>query len=178
MRQRGRGGYSCGPRCGWRRHLCDGVLLLSSSCFCLSSSCLWMSLCESSLDSLMIWLRRSILRIWYVDQRSSWIFNMALDIQPAQAVLSLVCASTDVKSLSSLSEIWTLLSLCLHILSRSSDSVLVLLIMVLLPLVPERMIPEEECCTLLVHPVIPTPQAHLQDPSWWIGVKAWWQLQK
>ena len=62
---------------------------------------------------------------------------MALDNQPAQAVLSLVCASMDVKSLSSLSEIWALLSLCSHILC----SVLALLLVVLLPLVPERLIP-------------------------------------
>ena len=45
----------------------------------------------------------------------------------------------DVKSLSSLSEIWALLSLCSHILSRSSDSVLVLLLVILLAVVVERL---------------------------------------
>ena len=47
----------------------------------------------------------------------------------------------DVKSLSSLSEIWALLSICSHILSRSSDSVLVLLLMMLLAVVGERLRP-------------------------------------
>ena len=47
----------------------------------------------------------------------------------------------DVKSLSSLSEIWTPLSLCSHILSRSSDSVLVLLLVIRLAVVVERLIP-------------------------------------
>ena len=45
----------------------------------------------------------------------------------------------DVKSLSSLSEIWALLSLCSHILSRSSDSVLALLQVILLAVVVERL---------------------------------------
>ena len=45
----------------------------------------------------------------------------------------------DVKSLSSLSEIWALLSLCSHILSRSSDSVLALLLVILLAVVVERL---------------------------------------
>ena len=62
---------------------------------------------------------------------------MALDIHPAQAVLSLVWASMDVKSLSSLSEIWALLSLCSHTLSRSSDSLLALLLVILLAVVVE-----------------------------------------
>ena len=43
-------------------------------------------------------------------------------------------------SLSSLSEIWALWSLCSHILSRSSDSVLVLLLVILADVV-ERLIP-------------------------------------
>ena len=47
----------------------------------------------------------------------------------------------DVKSLSSLSEIWALLSSCSHILSRSSDSVLVLLLVIVLDDVVERLIP-------------------------------------
>ena len=130
--------YCCCCSC-WKISCCctficccilSSCFCLSSSCFCLSSSCLWMSLCENSLNSLKVWLRRSILRIWYVGQRSSWIFTMALEIQPAQAVLSLVCPSMNIKSLSSLSEIWVLLSFCLHILST-------LLLVVLLPVVAE-----------------------------------------
>ena len=45
----------------------------------------------------------------------------------------------DVKSLSSLSEIWALLSLCSHILSSSYDSVLALLLVILLTVVVERL---------------------------------------
>ena len=45
----------------------------------------------------------------------------------------------DVKSLSSLSETCALLSLCSHILSRSSDSVLALLLVSLLAVVVERL---------------------------------------
>ena len=46
----------------------------------------------------------------------------------------------DVKSLSSLSEIWAQFSLCSHILSRISDSVLVLLLVILLAVVVDRLI--------------------------------------
>ena len=44
-------------------------------------------------------------------------------------------------SLSSLSEIWALLSLSSHILSSSSDSVLVLLLVICLAVVVERLVP-------------------------------------